>query len=315
MADETKILLTEAEIPTHWMNLMPDLPGAPAPPLRPDTLQPAGPDDLVADLPDGPDRSRRSRPSRRSRSPTRCARSTSCGARRRSSARAASSAQLDTPAHIYYKYEGTSPAGSHKPNTAVPQAYYNKRGGRRAARDRDRRRPVGIGARVRLPADGHGVRRVHGRLELRPEALPALDDGGRGARRCTAARPTETEAGRAQAVTSDRLARDRDLRGGRGGGRRRRHELRARLGAEPRAAAPDRDRPGGGGADGEGRRVPGRGDRLRRRRVQLRRHRDPVRAGEPARRQADPVRRRASPPPARRSPAASTATTSATRWA
>ena len=36
---------------------------------------------------------------------------------------------LDTPAHIYYKYEGTSPAGSHKPNTAVPQAYYNKRAG------------------------------------------------------------------------------------------------------------------------------------------------------------------------------------------
>jgi len=36
---------------------------------------------------------------------------------------------LDTPAHIYYKYEGTSPAGSHKPNTAIPQAYYNKQAG------------------------------------------------------------------------------------------------------------------------------------------------------------------------------------------
>src|SRR5512132_2600980 len=37
--------------------------------------------------------------------------------------------ELDTPAHIYYKYEGTSPAGSHKPNTAIPQAYYNKQAG------------------------------------------------------------------------------------------------------------------------------------------------------------------------------------------
>jgi predicted alternative tryptophan synthase beta-subunit len=43
--------------------------------------------------------------------------------------RAAAGKALDTPAHIYYKYEGTSPAGSHKPNTAVAQAYYNKRAG------------------------------------------------------------------------------------------------------------------------------------------------------------------------------------------
>ena len=52
MADDTKILLTEAEIPTHWVNLMPDLPGEPAPPLRPDGA-PAGPDDLTPIFPMG----------------------------------------------------------------------------------------------------------------------------------------------------------------------------------------------------------------------------------------------------------------------
>ena len=57
---------------------------------------------------------------------------------------------LDTPARIYYKYEGVSPAGSHKPNTAVPQAYYNHQEGIAAADDRDRRRPVGQRAGVRL---------------------------------------------------------------------------------------------------------------------------------------------------------------------
>jgi tryptophan synthase beta chain len=128
MSDVTKILLGEAEIPTHWVNLMADLPGAPAPPLRPDTLEPAGPDDLSPIFPMGlieqevsaapeveiPDEVRevyklwRPTPLYRARRLERA---------------------LDTPAHIYYKYEGTSPAGSHKPNTAVAQAYYNKREG------------------------------------------------------------------------------------------------------------------------------------------------------------------------------------------
>jgi tryptophan synthase beta chain len=128
MTSETKILLAESEIPTHWTNLMPDLPGAPAPPLRPDTLEPAGPDDLSPIFPMGliqqevsadpeieiPDEVRdiyklwRPTPLLRARRLERA---------------------LDTPAHLYYKYEGTSPAGSHKPNTAVPQAFYNKQEG------------------------------------------------------------------------------------------------------------------------------------------------------------------------------------------
>ena len=57
---------------------------------------------------------------------------------------------LGTPARIYYKYEGVSPAGSHKPNTAVPQAYYNAKAGVQEADHRDRRRPVGHRAGLRL---------------------------------------------------------------------------------------------------------------------------------------------------------------------
>jgi tryptophan synthase beta chain len=129
MAEETtKYLLGESEIPTHWVNLLPDLPGEPLPPLNPGTGQPAGPGDLSPIFPMGlieqevsaepeieiPDEVReiyrlwRPTPLYRARRLERA---------------------LDTPAHIYYKYEGVSPAGSHKPNTAVAQAYYNREAG------------------------------------------------------------------------------------------------------------------------------------------------------------------------------------------
>ena len=129
MSDETtKYLLPESEIPTHWVNLLPDLPGDPLPPLNPGTMQPAGPDDLTPIFPMGliqqevsmdaeveiPDAVREAY---RLYRPTPLFR-----ARRLERA-------LDTPAHIYYKYEGVSPAGSHKPNSAIPQAYENKQAG------------------------------------------------------------------------------------------------------------------------------------------------------------------------------------------
>jgi tryptophan synthase beta chain len=129
MADEqTKYQLTEREIPTHWINLLGDLPGDPLPPLHPGTLQPAGPDDLAPLFPMGliqqevspepeveiPDEVREVY---RLWRPTPLYR-----ARRLEAA-------LETPAHIYYKYEGVSPPGSHKPNTAVAQAYENARAG------------------------------------------------------------------------------------------------------------------------------------------------------------------------------------------
>jgi tryptophan synthase beta chain len=129
MADaQTKFLLTEDAIPTHWVNLLPDLPGDPLPPLHPGTMQPAGPDDLTPIFPmalilqevsaepevEVPDAVREAYKLWR---PTPLFR-----ARRLE-------AELDTPARIYYKYEGVSPAGSHKPNTAVPQAYENAQAG------------------------------------------------------------------------------------------------------------------------------------------------------------------------------------------
>jgi tryptophan synthase beta chain len=124
----TKFLLDESDMPTRWYNVIPDLPEPPPPVLHPGTLQPVGPDDLAplfpmdlilqevttdsyVDIP-GPvlDVYRLWRPSPLYR------------AHRLEKA-------LATPAHIYYKYEGVSPAGSHKPNTAVPQAYYNAQAG------------------------------------------------------------------------------------------------------------------------------------------------------------------------------------------
>src|SRR5438874_8434353 len=124
----TKFVLDEDEIPTHWYNVVADLPNPPAPVLHPGTGQPVGPADLAPLFPmaiigqevsqnktvEIPDEVR---DVYRLWRPTPLFR-----ARRLESA-------LDTPAHIYYKYEGVSPPGSHKPNTAVAQAYENARAG------------------------------------------------------------------------------------------------------------------------------------------------------------------------------------------
>ncbi len=125
MSDTVKYLLDEKDIPTHWYNIMADLPVPLAPPLHPGTGKPIGPEDLAPLFPmelikqevsterkiEIPDEVR---DIYRQWRPTPLYR-----ARRLEKA-------LDTPAKIYYKYEGVSPAGSHKPNTAIPQAYYNK---------------------------------------------------------------------------------------------------------------------------------------------------------------------------------------------
>jgi tryptophan synthase beta chain len=129
MADEpTKYQLSESEIPTQWINLMPDLPGDPLPPLHPGTLQPAGPDDLAPLFPMGLIQQEVSPEPEidipaEVREVYRLWRPTPLYRARRLEA------ALETPAHIYYKYEGVSPPGSHKPNTAVAQAYENARAG------------------------------------------------------------------------------------------------------------------------------------------------------------------------------------------
>lgn len=125
---QVKITLNDSEIPKQWYNITADMPGTPAPPLHPGTHKPIGPDDLQPLFPMGLILQEVSqerfidipeevleilkiwRPSPLMR------------ARRLEKA-------LKTPAKIFYKYEGVSPAGSHKPNTAVPQAYYNKKEG------------------------------------------------------------------------------------------------------------------------------------------------------------------------------------------
>jgi tryptophan synthase beta chain len=129
MSDEpVKYLLSEREIPAQWVNLLVDLPGEPLPPLHPQTLEPAGPPDLLPIFPmalieqevspeplvEIPEEVREAYKLWR---PTPLFR-----ARRLER-------ELDTPARIYYKYEGVSPSGSHKPNTAVAQAYENAQAG------------------------------------------------------------------------------------------------------------------------------------------------------------------------------------------
>jgi pyridoxal-phosphate dependent TrpB-like enzyme len=125
---QTKFVLDESRIPRSWYNIAADLPVPPSPPLHPGTRQPIGPDDLASlfpmaligqevsaereiEIPEPVrDAYRLYRPSPLYRAH---------GLER----------ALDTPAHIYYKYEGGSPSGSHKPNTAIPQAFYNKEQG------------------------------------------------------------------------------------------------------------------------------------------------------------------------------------------
>jgi tryptophan synthase beta chain len=129
MPEKVKFLLAEEQIPTRWVNLLADLPGdPPPPPLHPGSGEPLGPDDLAPLFPvalieqevsaepeiEIPEQVReiyklwRPTPLHRAHRLER---------------------ELDTPARIYYKYEGVSPAGSHKPNTAVAQAFYNREAG------------------------------------------------------------------------------------------------------------------------------------------------------------------------------------------
>ena len=128
MAGPTKFLLSENDIPTRWYNVVADMPNKPLPPIHPATHEPIGPDALAPLFPmalieqevsqerwiDIPEPIREVY---RQWRPTPLFR-----AHRLEKA-------LDTPARIFYKYEGVSPSGSHKPNTAVAQAFYNKQEG------------------------------------------------------------------------------------------------------------------------------------------------------------------------------------------
>jgi tryptophan synthase beta chain len=127
MSETVKYLLDENRLPKEWYNIVADLPRLPDPVLHPGTLKLIGPQDLEPLFPmaliaqevatertiEIPEQVR------------------NIYRQWRSSAHRLERA-LDTPAKIYYKYEGVSPAGSHKPNTAVAQAFYNKEAGVRS---------------------------------------------------------------------------------------------------------------------------------------------------------------------------------------
>ena len=212
--NRTKFLLDEKDIPTKWYNIQADL-KTPAPPvLHPGTKQPIGPADLAPLFPmelikqevsrerwiEIPDEIRNVyrlwRPSPLYR------------ARRLEKA-------LGTPAHIYYKYEGVSPAGSHKPNTAIAQAYYNKKEKVTRLSHGDRRGPVGLGAVAGVPDVRAAVQGVHGQGLLPAEAVSPHHDGdvgrpGRGEPQ--PGHPVRQEGPRAGSELA-RLARHRHQRG------------------------------------------------------------------------------------------------------
>ena len=122
-----KILLDESEIPTHWYNVVADMPNPPAPPLGPDG-NPVGPEALSAIFPASLIEQEVS--AQRWIPIPDAVRSTLAMWRPSPLFRAHRlEALLGTPARIYYKYEGVSPAGSHKLNTAVAQAHYNREAG------------------------------------------------------------------------------------------------------------------------------------------------------------------------------------------
>ncbi len=128
MTKQRKITLDESEIPTHWYNIAADMPNAPLPPLHPGTHEPIGPDALAPLFPMALIEQEVSR-ERYIEIPERVREAYTIW-RPTPLFRAYGLEQaLDTPARIYYKYEGVSPAGSHKPNTAIAQAYYNAQEG------------------------------------------------------------------------------------------------------------------------------------------------------------------------------------------
>ena len=196
MSDQIKFVLDETQIPKSWYNLAADLPQPLPPVLHPGTKQPIGPADLeplfpmalilqevsqerTIDIPEPiRDVYRMWRPSPLYR------------ARRLEQA-------LGTPAKIYYKYEGVSPAGSHKPNTAVPQAWYNKEQGIKKLSTETGAGQWGSSLAFAGGAVRHRRDRVSGPRFLRPETLSPRADGNlRRALSAVAVRPRPIPAAR-----------------------------------------------------------------------------------------------------------------------
>ncbi len=274
---QTKYVLSEDRIPRTWYNIVADLPVPPAPVLHPGTGQPIGPADLAPlfpmaligqevsaerdiEIPEPVrDAYRLYRPS------------PSFRARRLE-------AVLDTPAHIYYKYEGGSPAGSHKPNTAIAQAFYNKQEGTKRIATETGAGQWGsalafAGALFDLEVKVYMVRASY---DQKPYRRILMETYGASV---VASPSPDTNYGRAV------LAEHPDSPGSLGmaiseavedAATRDDTKYSLGLGPQPRPPPPDRDWPGSDRADGHGRRGARRDHRLRRRRLELRRPDLPV---------------------------------------
>ena len=283
---EPRIDLPVSEMPTQWYNLAADLPcppplGPDGNPIGPEMLAPVFPMNLIEqevsterwiDIPEEVlEIYARWRPS-----PLRRA--------------YALEKHLGTPAKIFYKDESVSPAGSHKPNTAVAQAWYNKQFGIKRLTTETGAGQWGSALAYAGQLDRPGGGCVDGAGQLRAEALPQDHDGDLGS--ALRAVAVTRDPGRPQHPRADarhpRQPRHRHLRGHRGRGHRPvgDHPLLAGQRAQPRHAPPDHHRARGQEAARHG------GDRQTRCRHRLRRRRfEPRRAVLPLRRRQDPRRR------------------------
>ncbi len=276
--------IPQSEIPTQWYNVQADLPRPMPPLLHPGTKQPPTPDDLTPLFPmalimqevskeryiDVPDEVREIYKLWR---PTPLMR-----ARRLEKA-------LDTTAHIYYKYEGASPSGSHKLNTATAQAYYNKAEGVTALTTETGAGQWGTALSQACTFFDMECRvyMVKISYQQKPYRRAIMETFGAS----VTPSPSRHDPGRAQHPGEesgfDRQPGHRHQRGGRSGGHQRRQvQVFAGQRAQPCADAPDGDRPGMPQADGCRRGISRCGDFLHRRRQQLRRDRAAFPGREPA---------------------------------
>ena len=278
MAEQTRFDLSQDQMPTAWFNIMPSIVQAgmqPLPPLHPGTHEPVGPADLAPLFPESLilqevstepwidipgevlDIYRLWRPSPLHRA-TRLEQA------------------LQTPARIYFKYEGVSPAGSHKPNTAVAQAYYNKEAGTKRIATETGAGQWGSALAMACAFFGIDcqVFMVKASFQQKPYRRIFMETFGA---EVTSSPSPRTQAGKAALEANPEhtgFARPRHQRGGRGGRHQRRFDqVRVGVRAEPCAAAPDDHRARGQGPDGARRRHTRRHDRLRGRRLELRRAR------------------------------------------
>ena len=246
MDRQVKYLLPESQMPQHWYNIVADLPSPPPPPLHPGTGQPVGPDDLAPLFP-GALIAQEVSAERHIAIPDdvldvyRLWRPTPLFRARRLER------DLGTPARIYYKYEGGSPAGSHKPNTAVPQAYYNAAEG--VTKLTTETGAGQWGSALAFASSLFGLElevwMVRASYDQKPYRKMLMETYGATVH-ASPSRPDERRAGGSgRAPGLHRQPRHRHQRGGRGRRGRPQRQVCARQRAQPRADASDDHRRGG----------------------------------------------------------------------